>query len=254
MNASYREQLESFLSTFDEGNNQLPARQLEWAFERFRDWSVFGPAKQCFDWFYERRRATDMRVEVIALNDCEGWEVDPSTGNIASTTGEFFIVEGIRVRTGQRESRSGWDQPIITQIGFDGGIIGLLTQRWDGIPHYLVEAKSEPGNPDLVQLSPTLQATFSNLSQVHGGRQPHFSSLFTDPPSATVQVHVEHWMSEDGGRLRNKRNKGMIVESEPGHVTEIPDSFAWMSLFQIQMMVRSDSLGGPHIRSLLALM
>ena len=42
----------------------------------------------------------------------------------------------------------------IKQTGWDGGILGILRKRFDGVPHYLVEAKCEPGNPNMVQISP----------------------------------------------------------------------------------------------------
>ena len=77
-----------------------------------------------------------------------------------------------------REVEDGWEQPIVTQVGFDGGVLGLLRSKRNGVPYYLVEAKAEPGNPDKVQICPTLQATFSNINQNHGGRQPKFVDLF----------------------------------------------------------------------------
>ena len=37
-----------------------------------------------------------------------------------------------------------------------------------------MQARFEPGNYGPIQISPTLQATFSNLNQEHGGRKPHY--------------------------------------------------------------------------------
>ena len=37
-----------------------------------------------------------------------------------------------------------WDQPFIKQIGYKGGIIGLVRALTDGVPHYLIDAKFEP--------------------------------------------------------------------------------------------------------------
>ena len=42
-----------------------------------------------------------------------------------------------------------------------GGLLGLIRTKIEGLPHYLVEAKYEPGNFNSVLFSPTLQATFS---------------------------------------------------------------------------------------------
>ena len=40
----------------------------------------------------------------------------------------------------------GWDKPILTEPNFDGGILGLLRKRINGVPLYLVNVKFEPGN------------------------------------------------------------------------------------------------------------
>ena len=49
------------------------------------------------------------------------------------------------------------------------GILGILTRLTGGAREYLMQAKQEPGNVDGAQVSPTLQATFSNYTQAHGG-------------------------------------------------------------------------------------
>ena len=57
----------------------------------------------------------------------------------------FFKVEAYRTKnTISREVEKGWDQPFLTQVGYDGGILGLVRKRFDDVPHYLVEGKFEP--------------------------------------------------------------------------------------------------------------
>lgn len=72
----------------------------------------------------------------------------------------FFSIDGIRIATNYLDV-STWDQPIINQpeIGF----LGFITKKIGGVVHFLAQAKIEPGNLNIVQLSPTLQATRSNL-------------------------------------------------------------------------------------------
>ena len=122
-----------------------------------------------------------MTIEDIPLDECRGWSINEDSGWISHDSGEFFIVQGVRVAlSSNREVTGGWDQPMVTQVGFDGGLLGLLRKRIDGVPHYLVEAKAEPGNPDKVQISPTLQATFSNLKRAHGGNKPRYAEFLKD--------------------------------------------------------------------------
>ena len=90
--------------------------------------------------------------------------------------GEFFKIIGVRVRSAKREVDE-WDQPFIMQIGYKGGLIGLVRTFINGVPHYLVEAKFEPGNYGKVQLSPSVQATYSNINTIHLGKKNMIKKL-----------------------------------------------------------------------------
>ncbi len=240
---SYREAIKAQFPDLEE-------RQLEFQFESLEDWSLFHSLEEVKSWFLEQRSHPSMKVEEVPLAECQAWSVDRQTGNIGHQSGEFFVVHGLRVRTRDREAPGGWDQPILTQVGFDGGLLGLLRQRHAGVPHYLLEAKFEPGNYHLVQLSPTLQATFSNLKRAHHGRKPHFSEFFEEAEQHLV--HYDQWLSEDGGRFFRKRNKGMLVEVEPETEVSLPPGFRWFSLYQIKRLLWENAWVNPHIRGIIA--
>ncbi|MFT5725520.1 MAG: oxidase EvaA, partial [Bacteroidia bacterium] len=156
----------------------VPSHCMEMHFESCRDWSLFSTVSEVAKWYTSIVENHDMKVEVIPLGQCKGWSLDASTGNLNHASKDFFSIQGVRVETSSREVSSGWDQPILTQIGLDGGILGLMRKRFTGVPHYLCEAKMEPGNYNIVQISPTLQATFANINSVHGGRKPLFLKYF----------------------------------------------------------------------------
>lgn len=204
-------------------------------------------------WYENEKEQCDMSYEFIPLQECEGWSIDENSGSLVHKSGEFFRVDGIKVHNSKdREVSGGWEQPILTQVGFDGGILGLIRKRFDGVPHYLVEAKSEPGNPGIVQISTTVQATFSNLKQAHGGSKTRYSEYFTHPDENNAKLIFSRWMSEDGGRLLNKRNKSMIVETEED--INIEDTrYRWVTLYDLILLTREkDAIVAPHIRGLLA--
>ena len=206
-------------------------------------------------WYLVQQQNCSMQVTDIALNECRGWHIDEKKGDVTHESGEFFKVQGIRVSMSQdREvGEGGWDQPMVTQVGFVGGLLGLLRKQIDGIPHYLVEAKAEPGNPDLVQISPTLQATFSNLKRAHGGNKTRFAELFEEPEEYNALVLFRQWMSEDGGRLHLKKNMGMLVEVDDDY--PIPDdmpTFTWASLYQLKALLKNQSWVNPHIRGIIS--
>jgi len=235
------------------GQDTGPLR-LEVQFECLRDWSQLHSLAEVRAWFLEQREACTMSTEDIPLTECRGWYLDSATGWLRHESGEFFFVQGLRVR--QTETREigeqGWDQPILTQVGYDGGILGILRKRFNAVPHYLIEAKAEPGNFERVQLSPTVQATFSNLRRAHGGRKPRFAQYFEEPERVGATVLYRQWLSEDGGRLHRKRNLGMLVEvPEESHI-DLPATFIWMSMWQIKACLHENAWVNPHVRAIIA--
>lgn len=227
----------------------------EFKFEALRDFSIKGTEDELLKWYWSLVESCTMQAKQIPLNECREWSIDPVTGSIEHSSGEFFRVQGYRITgTQNREVATGWDQPFLTQEGFDGGILGLIRQRFDGIPHYLVEGKEEPGNYNIVQISPTVQATFSNLKRAHKGSQTNYSDIFLNPQNYPVKVLFDQWTSEDGGRLFNKRNRSMLIEyDEEEKIQLVSSRFRWVSLFQLKKLIReSNAIVAPHIRGILA--
>jgi oxidase EvaA len=227
----------------------------EFKFESLRDWSKISSIADVVAWYEYFVKSSNMKVDEIPLKDCRNWFLDPSTGSMHHSSGEFFRVCGFRVTgTDAREVVGGWDQPLLAQVGHDGGILGLLRKRIDGVPHYLVEAKEEPGNYNIVQISPTVQATYSNLKKAHKGKSTNYSDIFLNPKDHPVKVIFDQWTSEDGGRLFNKRNRSMLLEySENEQINIVSDRFKWVSLFQLKYLIANkNAIVAPHIRGILS--
>ena len=242
---------------FSEFLNQYNRDQkdIEFTVESLFDWkaSITTEYEDLLDWYYKAKNETQMKVRRIPLSECKEWSYNEKEGSICHSSGEFFRVEGFRVEgSSTREVSTGWDQPLLTQEGFDGGILGIVRKKFDSIPHYLVELKEEPGNFNIVQISPTVQATFSNLKRAHKGKSTNYSDLFLNPELHPVEVILDQWMSEDGGRLYNKRNRSMLIEFDSDKELDlISDRFKWMTLFQIKkMIVEENAIIAPHIRGI----
>ena len=218
--------------------------------ESIRDDNQINTLDYVIDWFNKKREESDMAVEEIGINDLDKWNIDNDSGNIKHESGGFFEVIGVKVsNTFDREvGKKGWTQPIIAKN--PGGILGIIMKRINGIPHYLLQAKAEPGNIGKLQLSPTLQATTSNLLKAHGGVKPLFAEYFDEENNPNI-IYAK-WQSEDGGRFHLKSNYNMIVEINDDKELEIPDSFIWITLFQIKQLMKIENFVGPHIRGIIS--
>lgn len=198
-------------------------------------------------WLEEKRKAYPAEVEEIGLKDVAKWRVDPETGNVSHETGKFFSLIGVKVDGAKGREVTSWTQPIMKQE--ECGILGILCQKKGGAMHYLLYAKFDPGPPAGLQFSPTLQATESNLKQVHGGKKPLFAEYFENGGKGKVIVNSVE--VEDPGRFYHKTNRCMIVEVSEDEKVEIPDDFIWLTLAQIKKFLKIDNVVNSLTRCVL---
>lgn len=196
-------------------------------------------------WLTQRRDDNVFKVTQVPLEQLQSWHTDPATGNLVHDTGRFFSVEGVDVRT-DFGAIGQWRQPIIRQP--EVGVLGILVREIDGVLHFLMQAKMEPGNVNVVQLSPTVQATRSNYTRVHQGSATPYLEYFTRSPHATVLVDV--LQSEQGAWFLAKRNRNMVVEVD----AELPGSsdHRWLTLGQINALLLVDNCVNMDARTVLA--
>ncbi|OLT29958.1 NDP-hexose 2,3-dehydratase [Nocardiopsis sp. CNR-923] len=196
-------------------------------------------------WLAERRRRGSFRVEPTPLDGLRGWGFAPDTGDLVHDSGRFFAVQGLHVRTGPGP-RTRWQQPIIHQS--DVAILGVLAKEIDGVLHFLMQAKMEPGNLNTVQLSPTVQATSSNYLRTHRGARPRYLEYFTEQGHGRVLVDL--LQSEQGSWFRGKRNRNVVVETS----SPVPDSddFTWLTLGDILDLLRRPHLVNMDTRTVLS--
>jgi oxidase EvaA len=207
--------------------------------------SAFGDLLAFHRWFAEVADQARFEVHPIPLDDLDGWRTDPETGNIGHRSGRFFTVEGLDVEVvGAAVPR--WQQPIIVQP--EVGILGLLVADFDGVLHVLVQAKFEPGNVGGLQLSPTVQATRSNFTAVHGGRAVPYLEHFREAPAQNVLADV--LQSEQGAWFYRKRNRNMVVEVSPD--LEVAEGFRWLTMGQLHRLLALDGLVNMDTRTVLS--
>jgi len=198
-------------------------------------------------WLAQRQAANSYEVTRVPFAELDRWSFDRDTGNLRHDSGKFFTVEGLAVRT-DYGAVPDWTQPIINQPEI--GILGILVKRIDGTLHCLMQAKMEPGNINMIQLSPTVQATRSNLRRVHqGGAVPYLAYFGSGRPG---RVLVDVLQSEQGAWFHSKRNRNMIVEVD-GEVPDHPD-FRWVELAQLTRLLAYDDLVNMDTRTVLACM
>jgi len=198
-------------------------------------------------WLDERNTAQRHDVWRIPFQEMSSWAFDPTTGNLGHQSGRFFTVEGLQVDTDYGPIPH-WSQPIVNQPEI--GILGIVVREIDGVLHCLMQAKSEPGNVNGVQISPTVQATKSNYTRVHQGKPVRYLELFRNAPRELMLADV--LQSEQGSWFYRKRNRNMIVEISED--IELIDDFRWLTIGQLHELLKVDNLVNMDARTVLSCM
>lgn len=197
------------------------------------------------NWLIKKNSEVHVDVQQIEFSKLDNWKFNSDQSKLVHDSGKFFSIEGINVKTNWREVKE-WDQPIINQPEI--GYLGIITKEINGILYFLLQAKIEPGNINKVQLSPTLQATKSNYTQVHGGKTPLYLEYFRDNKNAIILL--DQLQSEQGARFLRKRNRNIIIQINEEIV--IADEFVWLTLGQIKKLILNDNLVNMDTRTVIS--
>ncbi|WP_300154661.1 NDP-hexose 2,3-dehydratase family protein [Solidesulfovibrio sp.] len=207
---------------------------------------VFADMDAVMAWFSAKDRRDRFTVRRVPLTALDRWIYLQDPLRLGHRSGKFFTIEGIRARTDFGPVPS-WDQPIINQP--EVGILGLLAREIGGVLHFLMQAKMEPGNVNVLQLSPTVQATRSNYSRVHGGHAPRYLEYFAEPGRA--RVLLDQLQPEQGARFLYKRNRNMVVQVD--HDVPAHEDFCWLTLGQIKSLLARDNIVNMDARTVVSL-
>jgi dTDP-4-dehydro-6-deoxy-alpha-D-glucopyranose 2,3-dehydratase len=204
----------------------------------------FISTEDAIKWLKQRNEEVKVCIEREKLNNLKKWFFHPETGNLCHESGKFFSIVGIKIETDWGNVRA-WSQPIINQpeIGF----LGIITREIGGILYFLMQAKIEPGNVNNVQLSPTLQATKSNYTQIHKGKKPLYLEYFLEGKN---KILLDQLQSEQGARFLRKRNRNIIIqvfEDIPVH-----EDFRWLTLGQIKKLMLMDNMVNMDTRTVIS--
>jgi oxidase EvaA len=202
---------------------------------------------EILSWVNAVRESSSVEIEFIRFSELSDWKFNNRKSSLVHKTGKFFSINGVEI-TFEGSDEKVWRQPIINQPEF--GFLGLISKCFNGVLHFLLQAKIEPGNLGRVQLSPTLQATRSNYMRVHQGRAPDYLDYFLRPGQDSVVV--DQLQSEQGSRFLRKRNRNIILYLGEDVEIEVKSQFMWVSLKQVKRLMRIPNFINMDTRSVIS--
>lgn len=232
------------------------SKNLDFYISALTKYNPFYSTEEIEQWLKDLNSTQYFDVKQIPLKELDKWQFDQVTGDLKHESGGFFSIRGLRVKSNmgsiselsRMRLTSEWSQPIIYQPEI--GILGIVTKKINGILYFLIQAKAEPGNINTYQLSPTVQATRSNYTRLHGGKPTPYLEYFFDGEKG--RVLIDQLQSEQGARFFRKRNRNMIIEVPDNEKLEVKSNFRWLTLGQIQQLAQKNNIVNMDTRSIIS--
>jgi dTDP-4-dehydro-6-deoxy-alpha-D-glucopyranose 2,3-dehydratase len=200
---------------------------------------------ELISWITQLKCSCDLTVDRIALSAVRSWRRDDEC--IRHENGKYFSVIAARVTIGNREVTS-WSQPLIQSAQV--GITAFLIKRIDGMYHFLVQAKMEAGNMDIIELAPSVQCINDNYRQSIPSQKPPFLDyVLTVSPR---QIWYDTHQSEEGGRFYHEQHRNLIIEVGEDFPIAVPPTYAWMTVNQIKSFIHFNNYFNMEARSLIS--
>ncbi len=197
--------------------------------------------EQIIKWLSKKRENVTVKITQTKFSQLDNWSFK-SGHKLVHKTGRFFTIEGIHATLNSKS----YSQPIINQPEI--GILGIIAKQINGVMFFLLQAKIEPGNLNVVQLSPTVQATKSNYTSVHGGTVPRYLDYFI---SNTKQILFDQLQSEQGARFFKKRNRNIIIYLNKD--IDIHEDYCWLTLADISLLMGHPNVVNMDTRTVLSM-
>ena len=193
-------------------------------------------------WLTSLKSKYDLVVTPCAVNDMPGWKKTDT--EIVREDGKYFKIIGVNVSISNREV-SEWCQPLVQPM--QQGICALIIKKIDGVYHFLMQAKLECGNFDVMELAPTVQCLTDKVSVIEA---PDFYDYVVN--ARKDQILFDTLQSEEGGRFYHEQNRNLIVMADENFPLELPPRYTWMTLRQIYEFLRFNNYLNIQARSLIS--
>lgn len=193
-------------------------------------------------WLTSLKSKYDLVVTPCAVNDMPGWKKTDT--EIVREDGKYFKIIGVNVSISNREVSS-WCQPLVQPM--QQGICAFIIKKIDGVYHFLIQAKLECGNFDVMELAPTVQCLTDKVSVIEA---PDFYDYVVN--ARKDQILFDTLQSEEGGRFYHEQNRNLIVMADENFPLELPPRYTWMTLRQIYEFLRFNNYLNIQARSLIS--
>jgi len=186
----------------------------------------------------------DLEINKVDLKKLNHWVFESDA--IRHEQNKYFKIIAVDVEIGNREVVK-WSQPMVEPA--QEGLCAFVCKEINGILHFVVQAKLECGNHDIIEFAPTVQCLTGNYHQSENGVLPFLDYVLEAPKE---QVFLDVHQSEEGGRFFREQNRNLIVMAGDAFPVELPERYIWMTLNQLLTFLKFNNYLNIQARSLIS--
>jgi oxidase EvaA len=195
-------------------------------------------------WMTNLKARYDLLVNYCPVDGMPDWRKTDT--EIIRDDKKYFRIIGVNVTISNREVSS-WCQPLVEPM--QQGLCAFIIKKINGVYHFLMQAKLECGNFDVMELAPTVQCLTGNVYAA-SAQKPAFTDYVLH--ARKDQIIFDTLQSEEGGRFFKEQNRNLIVEADEQFPLEVPERYTWMTLRQIYKFLRFNNYLNIQARSLIS--
>ena len=203
---------------------------------------------EILSWRKKLLKKSKIKAKLINISQCKDWYFDKNK-NLHHKSGQFFKVTGVKVIGAKNREIVSWTQPILDQK--HGGVLAFICRvtKENGV-EFLVDAKTEAGDDADIKISPSFQATQSNMNRAHGGKLPRYYDIVIELKGAKLIYSAAH--NEEGARFWKKSNLNVIVKlNNPYDKRIYGRNYKWVSLSQLKELSLKNNILNPFVKTIL---
>jgi len=232
------------LGLFDSFN--LKTSDNTFSFDLMRSALDFDSGLFTFDeiltWFTSLKSQYTLNLEKTSIFNIKDWNIGEF--EISHKKNKYFKIFAANISISNREVKS-WQQPLIEPV--DEGVIAFVTKKINDVLHFLVQAKLECGNYDVLEMAPTVQCITDSYDASE--ELPFLNYVLTADEN---QIKYDTYQSEEGGRFFHEQNRNLIIEADEDFDEKLPRNYIWLTLNQLNMFLKFNNYLNIQSRSLIA--
>lgn len=199
---------------------------------------------EILSWLAREKTKFELEVDKIPLKNVQNWV--RTEEDIHHQEGKYFKIIPVSVKIDNREVTQ-WTQPLMEPA--QEGLIAFVVKKFNDVYHFLVQAKVECGNLDILEIAPTVQCLTGNYRDTKKGTLPFLEYVLNAKPH---QIKFDTFQSEEGGRFFREQNRNLIIEADDDFDKEIPENYIWMTLGQLKLFLKFNNYLNIQARSLIS--